>query len=73
MNEVAPPTLPSVSTVSKKETVAPCPFCDGKARAWHHTEKHPLAWAVECKCGARGPWGKSERMAVDRWNRRSVE
>ena len=51
----------------------PCPFCGGKAK----TKKETLGtWKVRCtKCSAEVGryWFKTEKFAVEAWNRRAGE
>lgn len=51
---------------------APCPFCAGTRGVLdRHTETGK--WSVICiSCAAMGPWGRSQRSAIDQWNRRPV-
>ena len=56
-------------------TLGPCPHCktdevlivSDVELSGHNPEQWPEA--VHCgNCGARGPWGRSEEDAVEKWN-----
>ena len=49
----------------------PCPFCGcDKVMTWHVGHRD-LPWMVECTgCMAEGPWAKTEKEAMELWNRR---
>lgn len=52
----------------------PCPFCGlYLAVTWHigHLDK---PWIVNCyECGAEGPRAKTEKEAIELWNKRAKE
>ena len=49
----------------------PCPFCEcNQAMTWHIGHRD-LPWMVECMgCMTEGPWAKTEKEAIELWNRR---
>jgi Lar family restriction alleviation protein len=57
--------------MKKQERLLPCPFC-GIEGVFVSRDWPDSAPQVMCGCGARGPSGiKSEKTAIDRWNRRA--
>lgn len=57
--------------VSLLSQAKPCPFCEGMD-LWFWEKARPGWWAVGCSnptCGATGPFGQSDVMAVILWNR----
>lgn len=56
----------------KLPALKPCPFCGAK-RVYIASKGGGFFWAVECSNGACwvvGPWRKTERGAINAWNRR---
>ena len=48
-----------------------CVFCDSEA----YSDSWNKQWFVRCndgKCGAIGPWGKTQREAESKWNAASA-
>ena len=51
-----------------------CPFCGCDRLMTWHAGHRDLPWAAQCMgCMAEGPWAKTEKEAIELWNRRVKE
>jgi len=50
----------------------PCPFCKSKyCLTTLYTGHRERPWSVNCMmCGAEGPWSRTEKGCIKKWNRR---